>query len=207
MMQRIQTSPRKTPRQKRARDTVAALLKATAQVLVREGYDRASTNRIAQVAGVSIGSLYQYFPSKEALVGELIDRHVEGQLALFQEKLAEVGNPSLRTASREIIKAMLEVHRVDPKLHKVVAEQVPRLGRLNQLFEFSRRIEEILRIYLESRRDEILPKNLEHAAFVLVHAVEAITHAAVIDRPQYIDDNRLIDEVTDLVIRYLCGDE
>ena len=52
--------------------TVEAILDATARVLVREGYARTSTNRVAAVAGVSIGSLYQYFPNKESLVAALV---------------------------------------------------------------------------------------------------------------------------------------
>jgi AcrR family transcriptional regulator len=74
--QRVKTSPRKLPQQGRSRETVDALLEATAQLLVRDGYDKASTNKIALKAGVSIGSLYQYFPSKEALVSELLERQL-----------------------------------------------------------------------------------------------------------------------------------
>jgi AcrR family transcriptional regulator len=69
------TKPRKLATQQRSRATVAALVEATARILVREGFDKASTNRIAQVAGVSVGSLYQYFPSKEALVLAVLERH------------------------------------------------------------------------------------------------------------------------------------
>ena len=69
------TNPRKYASQDRSRATVDALVEATARILIREGFDKASTNRIAEVAGVSVGSLYQYFPSKEALVAALIDRH------------------------------------------------------------------------------------------------------------------------------------
>ena len=75
MAQKLQINPRKLASQERSRATVDALLEATTRVLLKEGYDRASTNRIAEVAGVSIGSLYQYFPSKEALVAAVIDRH------------------------------------------------------------------------------------------------------------------------------------
>ena len=75
MARKPQTNPRKSASQKRSRLTVDALLEATTRVLVKEGYDKATTNRIAAVAGVSIGSLYQYFPGKEALVAAVIERH------------------------------------------------------------------------------------------------------------------------------------
>ena len=69
------TKPRKAASQVRSRATVDALVEATARILVKEGFDKASTNRIADVAGVSVGSLYQYFPSKEALVAAVAERH------------------------------------------------------------------------------------------------------------------------------------
>src|SRR6478752_8926814 len=77
MAGRLATNPRKQASQERSRATVAALVEATARILVRDGFDRASTNRIAQEAGVSIGSLYQYYPGKEALVAAVIERHNE----------------------------------------------------------------------------------------------------------------------------------
>jgi AcrR family transcriptional regulator len=69
MAAKPRTNPRKLASQERSRLTVDALLEATARILVKDSYDRASTNRIADAAGVSIGSLYQYFPSKEAAGG------------------------------------------------------------------------------------------------------------------------------------------
>src|SRR5229473_2510951 len=74
MARAIPTIPRKSASQKRSRVTVETLLDATARVLTKAGYDRASTNRIAATAGVSVGSLYQYFPNKEALVAALVAR-------------------------------------------------------------------------------------------------------------------------------------
>jgi AcrR family transcriptional regulator len=65
-------NPRKTPRQARARATLDAILEAAARILVNEGYDRLNTNRIAEIAGVSVGTLYQYFPTKEAILTEII---------------------------------------------------------------------------------------------------------------------------------------
>ena len=83
--QRPKTTVRKRPRQERARVTVDALLDATAQVLIKDGYDGLSTNRVAAVAGVSVGSLYQYFPSKEALVAALLDRYSDSTRMLVSE--------------------------------------------------------------------------------------------------------------------------
>src|SRR3546814_9174202 len=67
------TNPRKLPRQERSKATVEAILIAATQVLIEDGYERATTARVAERAGVSVGSLYQYFPNKEALVGTLVE--------------------------------------------------------------------------------------------------------------------------------------
>ncbi|MCA9490762.1 MAG: helix-turn-helix transcriptional regulator, partial [Myxococcales bacterium] len=79
----IALDPRKSPRQQRSEQTVAVLLQATARVLVDTGWDRASTNRIARAAGVSVGSLYQYFPNKESLVLALARQHAEEVVAML----------------------------------------------------------------------------------------------------------------------------
>jgi AcrR family transcriptional regulator len=90
MTRRPKTAPRKLATQERAQRTVDAMLTATARILVKEGYDTASTNKIALAAGVSIGSLYQYFPGKEALVAAVIDRHVEEMMGVVRVALADV---------------------------------------------------------------------------------------------------------------------
>src|SRR5260221_954827 len=100
MARRPHTSPRKEASQDRSRATVDALLAATARVLVRDGYDRASTNKVAEAAGVSIGSLYQYFPSKEALVAAVIERHTRGMMDLVRTSLRRVAQPPPRARRR-----------------------------------------------------------------------------------------------------------
>ena len=91
MARKPATNPRKSASQERSRLTVDALLEATARILVKEGYDRASTNKIAAVAGVSIGSLYQYFPGKEALVAAVIDRHKNEVMQVIRNALIKLG--------------------------------------------------------------------------------------------------------------------
>src|SRR5437870_12652127 len=94
MHRRWRTHPRKLPKQERAKATVEAILAATAHILVREGFDAASTNRIADEAGVSVGSLYQYFPSKQAIVSALLERHVHRMLGVIQ--IGQIGRASCR---------------------------------------------------------------------------------------------------------------
>src|ERR1041384_213374 len=125
------TSPRRRPRQARAQATVEAIIKATARVLVDEGYDRASTNRIALAAGVSIGSLYQYFPSKEALVAALVENHLGRMREALDHGLLWQEPPGSRGArARLLVLGMMAAYRIDPQLHHVLCQEVPKIGEL-----------------------------------------------------------------------------
>jgi AcrR family transcriptional regulator len=206
MARRPLTNPRKHASQQRSRATVDALIEATARILVREGFDKTSTNRIAEAAGVSIGSLYQYYPCKEALVAALIDRHSEDTMQVVRRALAEVAAQPIEAAVRKLVAAATEAHRIDPKLHRVLAEQIPRTGRLKKVEAFNREAYVLFKAYLEDHSDELRAVDLGLAAFVCVTAVEALTHAAVLHRPEMASDEAvgaLVDEVTRLVVRYL----
>src|SRR5215475_7174475 len=119
MKRKPQTSPRKQASQDRSRSTVDALVGATTRILVKEGYDQASTNRIAELAGVSIGSLYQYFPSKEALVAAVIDRHTQEIAGVTRNALLKALTRPVEDAAREFVSVAIDGHRVNPKLHGV----------------------------------------------------------------------------------------
>ncbi|HSM95710.1 MAG TPA: TetR/AcrR family transcriptional regulator [Rhizomicrobium sp.] len=206
MARRAAVNPRKEASQARSRATVDALVEATARILVREGFDKASTNRIAEVAGVSVGSLYQYFPTKEALVAAVIDRHQQQILRTVRGELAEVMAEPVEKAVRKLVAIALKAHRVDPRLHRVLAEQIPRVGRFEKQETFSRENYDLFRAYLEKHRDEIRVADLEMASFVCVTAIEALTHNAVLHRSKALPDDAmetLIDEGTRLVTGYL----
>jgi AcrR family transcriptional regulator len=203
MARRVRTAPRKKPRQDRSVATVDAILDATARVLTTTGYDRASTNRVAMAAGVSVGSLYQYFPSKEALVAALATRHNAKMAALVRAKLAELAPAPMHVAVRAMIDAMFAAHAVDPKLHKVLIEEVPRIGQLENLLAVQRETEALVAALLETRKGELRRAHAETMAFVLVHVVEAVTHASVIAEHEPARARRVADELADMVLRYL----
>ncbi|WP_447762264.1 TetR/AcrR family transcriptional regulator [Sphingopyxis panaciterrae] len=203
-----QTTPRKIASQARARATVDALVEATARILVRDGFDRASTNRIAEAAGVSIGSLYQYFPSKEALVVAVIERHNHDLMTIVTAAFAKANGKPLAAAIRLLVVAAIDAHRVDPELHRVLAEQTPRSGALANIELFQRDAHSIFRSYLEENRSGIRVRDLDLAAFICVTSIEALTHTAVIHRPDILVDERveqLVEETSGLIAGYLGG--
>lgn len=196
---------RKQPKQRRSQDTVDVILEATAHILQEEGYDKASTNRVARRAGVSIGSLYQYFPNKESLVRALFQRHHEEMIALLQTATMEMLHEPIQVAVRAYVRAMLEAHAVNPRLHKALVQQVLHLGweYLRELLDIACQIVET---YLAQHREKILPQNLKMAAFVLVSSVESVTHTAILEAQDTLDIELLEAELCDLILRYLLGE-
>lgn len=118
--QSIDTNPRKLPRQERAKATVEAIISAAAQVLVEQGYEGATTARVADRAGVSVGSLYQYFPNKEALVADLITRHADEIVDIMRRALEDPSHRTLDDGLRAMVEACAAAHRLDPALHKIL---------------------------------------------------------------------------------------
>jgi len=205
MRRHPRTSPRKQPRQARSRATVDAILEGTARVLVREGYDRASTNRIAEAAGVNIASLYQYFPSKEALVAALIDRHLGEIQGVLARNLAVLVDAPLPLAVRSLVRGQLLVEKVNPRLHRVLIEQVPRVERLDPVRRVRRLIVEQLAAYLEAHRAELRVQDVRFAAFAAVHIVEALTNAALYEAPDSIgSEDELAERTSEIILRYLA---
>ena len=198
--------PRKAAAQARSRVTVDALVEATARILVREGFDKASTNHIAREAGVSIGSLYQYFPSKEALVVAVIERHKSEMMEILRRTLAAVSELPIEDAMIQLTRMMIEAHRVDPALHRVLVGEIPRTGRFVGVDSFDREAYTLIRNYFETRRGEMRQMDLDLATFICVTSAEALTHGAAVHAPEMLAAERVdafTEEVSRLLIRYV----
>jgi AcrR family transcriptional regulator len=153
-------NPRKLPRQERSRVTVEAILQATAHILTEKGYDHTNTNLIAELAGVSIGSLYQYFPNKESLMVALMEQHSHEIAELVESKLNHLFDDPPEIAIPELVKAVLAVHGINPRLHQVLSEEIPRSQRL-KMQQTDDRIATLLQEYLKRWRDSLKPQNIE----------------------------------------------
>lgn len=198
--------PRKLPQQDRSRIMVQAILEATTHILTEEGYDKANTNRIAERAGVSVGSLYQYFPNKESLMAALMEQHSNEIAELVESKLSHFFNSPLEIAIPELVKAVVAAHAINPRLHQVLNEEIPRSERLPQMQKADERITELLQTYLTRWSDYIHPRNLEMAVFILSRTVESLCHSAVIEHPNFMNDNQFEQEVCNLLLSYLRKD-
>lgn len=203
MASRLKTTPRKTPRQGRSRETVDTLLEATARVLIQDGYEGTSTNKIAQKAGVSIGSLYQYFPNKESLIAALIDRHYDEMVDICKTAISRFSGAPLSDMVKETVQAMVSMHAVNPKLHKVLKEQVPRIGKLRKLNELHKETTRLIRAELVKRRHEISVRDPEFAAFLMVETVDALLHSALVLKRDGWNVDMVVEEISALILSYL----
>jgi AcrR family transcriptional regulator len=151
---RIELRPRKAPRQARSERTVQTLLAAAARVLERESLAGFNTNRVAEVAGVSVGSLYQYFPNKEALVAALIDRHQEALAEAIEScVMAHAGQP-LRTTLVALAAILIEQQYRQPLLAAALDHEEQRLPVKERLRPGGQRIGAAVGALLARHRGE-----------------------------------------------------
>lgn len=179
---------------------VEALIEAAARVFVKEGYAKATTNKIASAAGVSVGSLYQYFPSKDAIAVELLRRYRQGLIEVVTARLSGVTDATFEEVVRGLLGDLVRAKNIDPALHRVLIEQVLRTTARKELEGFEDSLESALSLALE--RAQVPLPNRELAAFVLVRVVLGIAHAVVVDRPRH-KTPELVDELTHLVVGYV----
>jgi AcrR family transcriptional regulator len=190
---------RRRPRQERSQHTVDAILSATKTLVVRHGVDKLTTNGVARLAGVSIGSLYQYFPSKRALIAELRQRHQASGRQIFRTEAATLIGASVETALRRFVEKMIEVHREDPALHRALEIE----GRGGGFGEVEYEVLRVIRLHMELHRAEIPLADLDRAAFVVGVTVQSITHGIVLEHPRSLDDPTLVDDVVRMLLAYL----
>lgn len=118
--------PRKTPVQARSAITVDAILSATIQVLLAEGQERLTTTRVAYRAGVSVGTLYQYFPNKQALLRAVLERHLDQVASSLERACREHHGKSLDEMASGVITGFLEAKmksvRTSAALYAIAAD-------------------------------------------------------------------------------------
>jgi AcrR family transcriptional regulator len=200
----LRLAPRKAAKQERAQLTLDAILEAASQVFESHGYARATTNRIAERAGVSIGSLYQYFPNKDAILVALARRHLaEGMAVMWPQVQRLAGEEPWEEVLPGIVEAMVEMHAVAPMLHRCLFEEtrLPRAVR-DELEALENSLIEITATAIAA--DPSIDRgDVQLAAAIVVNVIEGLTHRLVL-RPQSGVDRELVaGEIITLVRAYL----
>ena len=176
-------------------------MQATAHILREHGAEGLSTNKVAKRAGVSIGSLYQYFPNKTALILALAREHAGEQVAAVAQSIGLLAGASVQNAARRFVEATVAVHRSDPALHLALSSEVLVRG-LHTAMEDHARARELIAAWIRSRSD-VQVDDPEMTAWLLVTSVEAAVHMALFEQPEMLDDPRFTDGLVDLVARAL----
>jgi AcrR family transcriptional regulator len=196
--------PRKQPRQVRAELTRQRILTGAAHVFGEYGYAAGTTNRIAERAGISIGSLYQYFPNKDAILAELLIRHLDDGAAAVEKLQAGALPGPIEEVFRVFVRGAIEAHLDDPRLLRLMLEQAPRSTELlDKVALMKGSLVDYLRDLLDGHA-EVTVADTETAARLIVTTVELVVHQLVAEH-EPVDVRRLEDEMVAMLTRYVRG--
>ena len=193
---------RKSPQQERSKQMVDRIVTAGREVLVEHGYERATTNRVADAAGISPGSLYQYFPNKEAVLSAVVDAYS----AEIAEQLTAVVTERLDRPPLELMRAsyegLLEILEANREYVRLMARELPRARVAPHVDQLERRISELVGAYLAVSRptDRVKPAV---SAWLLVRMVEHLCVQWVLEEPGFSRET-LVEELMHLSAAHLA---
>jgi AcrR family transcriptional regulator len=196
--------PRKKPRQARSRELVDAIVIAASRVLAESGWEGFAMKDVAKRAGVSSGSLYQYFPDRASLVAEIVERLSEREVAFQTERAAAlVHDATLEQMLEATIRNTLAFQTREGPLMREALRAIPHLGRHALLTERVETMVAVLRAWMTVRLPDVPARVLDVTLHVLANAIHSLTHDGVLARPDWMDDETLATALTRLVRGYL----
>ncbi len=196
---------RRAPRQDRARSTVEAILEATARIVDEVGLGDATTTRIAHVAGVSIGALYQYVPGKEAIFGALSDHAAEEDVARVERAVDEAAGLPWADGLRHVLRASFALPLARPRLFAFILQYLPELGRLPAARRLEAGIAGAMRRFFDDHAGELPPVDRELLVVAGIGAIRGALEIVAREHPEWLEDGRMLEFVSDLVVRYVEG--
>lgn len=196
---------RKIPRQKRAQELLDSVFTASSNVLNRLRFKDFSTVKVAEEAGVSVGSLYQYFRNKDGLIAYYIENQLDQQTKIFAGKIDEWKDLSLPEFNRRFVEFVADYLLKNSARLRVLYIYAGQFNRVDLLMRLRHTLIEKLASFFESRREELHVTNYHLAATVLVHACMGVLTAKMLDIEMTYDRETLTKELTELVESYLMG--
>ncbi|MES2933982.1 MAG: TetR/AcrR family transcriptional regulator [Pseudomonadota bacterium] len=182
-LERRPHAPRKSPRQARSKHLVEAILEAATRVFDAQGYAKGNTNCIATLAGVSVGSLYQYFPNKKALITALHDRHIREVGQSISAAFDKYRGQSLDELIEHLVLVMLQAHQKHPRLQQVLHTELPFYKNADAKDRGMAEPAFCLHALLRIHRPDLADVALDQATAMLMFMGEALVHAAILNPP------------------------
>jgi AcrR family transcriptional regulator len=193
----------KKPKQDRSKSTVDAIMEAVTHIMDKDGPMSLTTNKIAEKAGVSVGSLYQYFKNKESIFEAILLRMTEQNIASFEENISKkTEEVKIGNIIRIIVQAHFDNIQKMGKLSSVLFEYAPQVLSPNHFKKADERIIKFLMDKTAEFKIEIRPANRENAFFICSQAVRGVLFMTVLSRPSE-ERQALIDELVDMLTIYL----
>jgi AcrR family transcriptional regulator len=186
---------------------VEAIVQAAAELFAEHGYARTTTNKIADRAGVSVGSLYQYFPNKDSLLAALWAAHRAEVHPIIEAALARLADPGipLEGSVRRLLGELLEAHRRNPAVTRALSASViresPAAADHEKDEEGEQLAQEICEVLL--RRPDVRDGDHRAMAALLAQTTSQLTRWLAHDPPVGFDDDTLLEETVQLLVRFL----
>lgn len=213
-------SLKKQPLQKRSLFTVEVICEAATRILKEQGVAGLSTNAVAERAGVSIGSLYQYFGSKETLIAEIKRQHFAQVRGFFREAQQGLKTDRLAEVVEAFIDASVEAHLMDPELHRVLSQDLSDFKIKENDDSSDSILPQVEQVLLACKAQLREGLDIATAASLVYHVVEQTVHNAVLDSAvldSVVQDSgelgsqgqatreRIVSELKVMVFTYLTG--
>lgn len=197
----------KKPKQQRSKSTVQTILKAAAETLANEGLENFNTNALAAKSGVSVGTIYQYFSSKEQIIHALIDRHMEDRAAKIRSVMSE--KPGYETPHQSLcrfLRRVAEWHQIDPEyavLNRALMHQLPRSYGSERFEQLDKKLAEIIKASIIRDGKKLEGRNVD---VVVAVALKATRGTFQLLESQPIGSQQLeasIQEIATLLFRFI----
>lgn len=177
-------SPRKHPRQARSKEVVDAIFEATVRILPKVGSYKITTKKIAEMAGVSVGSLYQYFPNKEVLLGSIMDFAMRAKTIEMHRKIEELSGKSIDESVDTIVDFTLDLFLREREKNGEIYFRAPELGRIPSLLNLRNQVVNRFAEVMESHHPGLSKRDYVRTSFIAANSVMGVVHTMLYDKTQ-----------------------
>ena len=195
-------SARKLPRQRRSRTTVESIKQATLALLSEHGLQGFGTDRIAERAGVSIGSLYQYFPNREAILQAVYEDVSIEYAEAMRSLLDQIMDLPIEAAVTRVIDRVMRLHERHQLVLLTMAEEIPELNLAGLPLSFNNLLRGSIRAYVINKR-RLSPRELDRKVFLIEKLILGSAGSYLREKPTRIARREFTADMAQIIARYI----